>query len=117
MVPYNGPLKQAVVVRADLEMGKGKIAAQASHASLTAADKSPFKKHWVAQGQKKVVLKVSSEQELLEINMQARKAGVTTALIEDAGHTQVEGGTKTAVGIGPGPEHEIDKITGHLKLL
>ncbi|MFH1403113.1 MAG: peptidyl-tRNA hydrolase Pth2 [Candidatus Altiarchaeota archaeon] len=110
-------MKQAIVVRTDLGMGKGKLAAQASHASLTAADRSPHRKEWVSEGQKKTVLKVSGEEELIRILQEAKDYGLPTALIEDAGHTQVEAGTKTCVGIGPAPEEEIDKVTGRLKLL
>ncbi|MFH1055146.1 MAG: peptidyl-tRNA hydrolase Pth2 [Candidatus Altiarchaeota archaeon] len=109
--------KQVIVVRVDLEMGKGKIAAQASHAAVAAADKSQYKRDWYGSGQKKTVVKVSGEKELLKILQEAREAGLPTALIEDAGHTQLEPGTKTCVGIGPAPEAELDKITGKLKLL
>ena len=110
-------LKQVMVVRTDLEMGKGKIAAQVAHAAVTAADKSKYKADWLHQGQQKAVVKVTGEKELLAILKEARDAGLPTALIEDAGHTQIEPGSKTVVGIGPAPEKEIDKITGKLKLL
>jgi peptidyl-tRNA hydrolase, PTH2 family len=110
-------LKQVIVVRNDLEMGKGKIAAQVAHAAVSAADKSRYKADWVRQGQQKAVVKVTGEKELLKILGEARDVGLATALIEDAGHTQIEPGTKTCVGIGPAPEDEIDKITGKLKLL
>jgi peptidyl-tRNA hydrolase, PTH2 family len=110
-------LKQVIAVRADLKMGKGKIAAQAAHAAVSAADKSRYKGEWVAQGQKKTVVKVSGEKELLQVLGKARDLKLPTALIEDAGHTQIEPGTKTCVGIGPAPEDEIDRITGELKLM
>jgi peptidyl-tRNA hydrolase, PTH2 family len=110
-------LKQVIVVRADLKMGKGKIAAQAAHAAVSAADKSPNKRDWVAAGQRKTVVKVAGEKELLAILQKAREAGIPSALIEDAGHTQVEPGTKTCVGLGPSSEEELDRITGDLKLL
>ncbi|MFH0863435.1 MAG: peptidyl-tRNA hydrolase Pth2 [Candidatus Altiarchaeota archaeon] len=109
--------KQVIVVRSDLAMGKGKIAAQASHAAVATADKSRYKADWLSQGQKKTVVKVTGEKELLTILHAARDAGLPTVLIEDAGHTQVEPGTKTCVGIGPAPVEQIDKITGKLKLL
>jgi peptidyl-tRNA hydrolase, PTH2 family len=109
--------KQALVIRCDLGMGKGKIASQASHAALIAADKSEYKNEWVSQGQKKTVLKVSGERELIEIFQYAKDMGLPVSLVEDAGHTQIPPGTKTAVGIGPAPEGDIDKITGGLKLL
>jgi PTH2 family peptidyl-tRNA hydrolase len=110
-------LKQVIVVRADLGMGKGKIAAQAAHAAISAADKSPLKRDWVVEGQKKTVVKVSGEKELLLILQQAREMDIPCALIEDAGHTQLPPGTKTAVGLGPEDDERLDKITGELKLL
>ncbi|MFH1125549.1 MAG: peptidyl-tRNA hydrolase Pth2 [Candidatus Altiarchaeota archaeon] len=110
-------LKQVIVVRGDLKLGKGKMAAQVAHASVTAADKSPWKKDWITQGQKKTVLKCSGEKELLILMEQARAQGLPTALIEDAGLTQIPSGTKTCIGIGPAPEEQVDKITGKLKLL
>lgn len=113
--------KQAIVVRADLQMGKGKIAAQSAHASLAAFEKTQEKNaewanEWKMQGQQKVVLKVVSKKELLELFEQA-KTTLPCALIKDAGHTQVEPGEITCLGIGPAPENLIDKFTGKLKLL
>jgi len=110
-------LKQVLVVRSDLDMGKGKIAAQAAHAAIAASDKSKYRQEWLDCGQKKTVVKVAGEKELMAIWQRARKAGLPTAIIEDAGHTQVEPGTKTAIGIGPAPEDDIDVITGELKLM
>jgi peptidyl-tRNA hydrolase, PTH2 family len=110
-------LKQVIAVRTDLKMGKGKLAAQVAHAAVSAADKSRYKGEWTSQGQQKAVVKVGGEKELLSVLSKARDARLPTALIEDAGRTQLEPGTKTCVGIGPAPEDEIDKITGTLKLL
>lgn len=113
--------KQAIIVRKDLKMGTGKIAAQSSHASVTALEKTQQKneewaQEWKNQGQQKVVLKVNSEKELLELFEKAKKE-LPCALIKDAGHTQVEPGSVTALGIGPAPEEKIDKYTAKLKLL
>ncbi len=110
-------LKQAIIVRSDLGMGKGKLAAQAAHAAVSAADKSPYKRDWVAEGQRKVVLKVTSEAQLIEVMRVATLEGLATAMIEDAGRTQIPSGTKTAVGIGPALEKDIDHVTEKLKLL
>jgi len=110
-------LKQVVVVRADVKMGKGKLAAQVSHASVTAAEESPYKDSWMGQGQKKSVLKVGSQKELGEIFEKAKRAELPAVLISDAGRTQIPAGTVTCAGIGPAPEEEVDEITGHLKLL
>lgn len=113
--------KQAIVIRSDLKMDKGKIAAQASHASLEAVRKMEVKYHdwvenWVEQGQKKIVLKVGSEKDLLDL-FDAVKRKFPCALIKDAGHTQVEAGSLTALAIGPLPEKDLDQFTGKLKLL
>ena len=112
-------MKQVIVVRTDLKMGKGKLAAQVAHASVAAFLKAGFfaKRKWLRQGMKKIVLKVSSEKELLEIYRKAKKLKLPCELIRDAGLTQVEPGTITALGIGPAEDEKIDKITGNLKLL
>jgi PTH2 family peptidyl-tRNA hydrolase len=111
--------KQVIVLRTDLEIGKGKLAAQAAHASVESVLRSDEKtvQKWRESGAKKVVLKVSSEAELKSIQQKAAKAKLISVLISDAGLTQLKPGTKTAVGIGPDNEGKIDKITGKLKLL
>ena len=112
-------MKQVIVIREDLKMGKGKIAAQASHASLLAFLKAGIlkRKKWLKEGMKKVVLKVSSEKEILELYKKAKQKKLPSALIKDAGLTQIPPGTITALGIGPAEEKKIDEITGKLKLL
>lgn len=112
-------MKQAIIMRTDLNMSKGKLAAQAAHASIEAYKKadSDALESWESEGQKKVVLKVSGEKELIEVFMNAKKAKIPAALIHDAGKTQVEPGTATCVGIGPDEDEKIDKIVGKLKLL
>ena len=111
--------KQALVLRSDLKMGKGKIGAQSAHASVLALDKASESdaSEWRAGGMKKICLKVASEKELIEIFNQAKRARLPCALVRDAGFTQIEAGTATAVGIGPASEERIDAITGKLKLL
>ncbi len=115
-------MKQAIVVRSDLQMGKGKIAAQVAHASLSAAEEARERHErwyegWKDGGQKKVVLKVDSEATLRELLRKAKSAGLPASLIEDRGLTQLEPGTVTCLGVGPGPDSEVDAITGKLKLL
>lgn len=114
--------KQTIVVRADLKMGKGKLAAQSSHASLSAYKKTAksnpdVARSWEEEGQKKVVLKVSSEAELLEYYNKGKAAGIPCELIRDAGHTQLEPGTLTCFAAGPWDERELDSVFGKLKLL
>lgn len=115
-------MKQAIVVRSDLKMGKGKLAAQVAHASLSAAEEAMGRglrwfDEWKREGQAKIVLKVQTEETLHALYERARAAKLPAALIEDRGLTQLEPGTVTCLGIGPAPEEELDRITGKLKLL
>ncbi len=110
-------LKQIIVVRNDLKLGKGKLAAQAAHAAISAAEISKFKKQWLAEGQKKVVVKCESLDMLLEIYERSKKSSIATSLTQDAGMTEIPPGTITCIGIGPDEEEKIDRITKNLKLL
>ncbi|QGA80107.1 peptidyl-tRNA hydrolase Pth2 [Candidatus Nanohalobium constans] len=111
-------LKQVIVLRSDLDMSTGKMIAQASHASLKAYKKADdeLRADWESQGGKKVALKAGEDtfQEKLE---EAKTLQVPAALITDAGHTEVQPGTNTALGIGPATSDKIDQITGELKLI
>jgi len=112
--------KQAIIIRTDLGMKKGKIASQASHASVSAfvdcLKKNPKACDEWLPFQKKVVLKVDNEKELVMLFESLRKL-LPCALIKDAGRTQIEPGSITATGIGPAKESEINKFTKDLKLL
>ncbi|MDY6788962.1 MAG: peptidyl-tRNA hydrolase Pth2 [Candidatus Nanohaloarchaea archaeon] len=112
-------LKQALVIRNDLGLSEGKKIAQACHACLGAFRNSSdsLSGKWLAQGGKKAVLKVEGEKALTELYKEAEKSGLPAHLVKDAGRTEIEPGTKTCIGIGPGIEAKIDEITGHLKLL
>ncbi len=112
-------LKQVLVVRTDLGMGKGKIAAQCAHGSIAAYLKaaSDVRDAWADAGMPKIVLKVSGEKELAVLFQKAKKSGLPAALIQDAGHTQIAPGSKTVVGLGPADESDLDALTGELKLL
>jgi len=115
-------MKQAIVVRTDLKMGKGKVAAQVAHASLAAAEVAQQKKPrwhegWKSEGQAKIVLKVESQVALDELFRKAKSMGLPASLVQDRGLTQIEPGTVTCLAIGPGPDAEIDEVTGKLKLL
>jgi PTH2 family peptidyl-tRNA hydrolase len=115
----NEGLKQVILVRMDLKLPKGKLAAQVAHASVDAVSKTDRKllDRWNEGGAKKVVLKAADEKELLALQQQARDAGMKSSLIADAGRTVLEPGTITCLGIGPDLESKIDKITGKLKVL
>jgi len=114
--------KQVIVVRSDLKMSRGKIAAQAAHAAVSASEKARLMNKedwlkWIQEGQKKVVVKVKSLEELLKIKEESEKLGLPTVLIEDKGLTEVPSGTITCLGIGPALSKKIDKVTGNLPLL
>ncbi len=112
-------LKQIIIVRKDLKMSSGKVAAQSSHASTEAVLKTDSSKvkEWRGKGMKKVILKVSSQKEILDLKLKAEREGLVTSLIKDAGKTQVTPGTITCLGIGPDSEEKIDKLAAKLKLL
>ena len=118
-----------MVVRTDIKMGKGKIAAQCCHAAIGAykqADKAKIRK-WENEAYAKVVLKAPSLQDLYNLRELARAHGVayylvTDAgrayyLVTDAGRTQLPKSTVTVLGLGPDEDDVLDKITGDLKLL
>ncbi|KNC99920.1 peptidyl-tRNA hydrolase [Spizellomyces punctatus DAOM BR117] len=114
--------KMVLVVRTDLGMGKGKIAAQCCHAAVAAVQTAQYKapdvlRKWEKYGAAKVALKCSSEKELLHLHALARKAGLVAEYIEDAGRTQIPEGSRTVLAIGPAPIQAVDTVTGHLKLL
>jgi len=114
--------KMVIAVRKDLKLSPGKLAAQVAHAAVTCSLVSKKRKpawfeSWYAEGQKKVVVKVPGLRELHELKVAAEDAGLVTALIVDAGHTELPPNTTTCLGIGPAPEEEIDKVTGHLGLM
>lgn len=113
--------KMVILVRQDLNMGKGKAAAQACHAVLAAYKDAQRRDPsvldaWEASGQAKVTLKVESEEEMMTLVKKAREYGVTAQYIRDAGRTQLAPNTTTVAAIGPAPKTLLDLVTGHLKL-
>ncbi|QLG60449.1 peptidyl-tRNA hydrolase Pth2 [Halorarum salinum] len=111
-------MKQAIVARTDVGMGTGKLAAQVAHASLSAYEDADrrTRKEWKGEGQKKVVLKGESESQLFELADVAEREGLPYAVVRDAGHTQLDPGTVTALAVGPGRDNIVDKVTGDLPL-
>jgi len=114
-------IKQVIVFRSDLKIGKGKLAAHAAHASLTGylnvvKINSQLISDWLNSGQKKIILKVKDENEILSL-YQKIKDKIPSELIRDAGMTQIEPGTLTCLVIGPWYEEEIDRYVSDLKLL
>ena len=112
-------LKQVIVMRKDLDIGKGKIAAMAAHAAVGSAmlvDAETLKK-WSGEGAMKIVVRVNDLKEFESIHKKIKSAKLPHFLVRDAGKTQLKRGTITALGIGPADAKRVDKVTGKLKLL
>ena len=110
------------MLRKDLKMGTGKLIVQACHASVEASETAKKKnaslwEHWMDEGAKKVAVRVSSLDELLELEKKCRNYHLPMSLVIDRGLTQIPPNTPTALAIGPAVEIEVDRLTGHLKLL
>lgn len=132
-------VKQVIVIRKDLKMRRGKEITQGAHASMAwltnrmnlsepdpsySAEARAFpgislslaEWCWVAGNFRKITCQVSSEEELLALHDKAKAAELVTELITDAGLTEFDGPTVTALAIGPDYDDKIDKVTGDLKL-
>lgn len=123
--------KQVIVIRKDLNMRKGKMVAQGSHASMRAAlcrgqvvgnelripldaDLGP----WLLGRFTKVCVHVPDEAALFDVFNRAKEAGIPCALIQDSGLTEFNGiPTYTSVAVGPALKEAVDRITGELPLL
>lgn len=116
---FGAKMKQVIVMRGDLPISRGKIAAQACHASLGAYKRADEKliRSWEMEGGKKIVVKVNDLKELFEIYELVKATDLPYFLVTDAGHTELPGSTVTCLGIGPDKDEKIDKITEELKLL
>lgn len=128
-------IKQIIVMRKDLNMRKGKMCAQAAHASMKVffdrgfvtlhapdyrlvVDITQDMKTWAEGLFTKICVSVDSEAELDAVVEAARAAGLPHALITDSGATEFDGvPTKTCCAIGPASAESLQPITGHLKLL
>ena len=123
--------KLVLVVRTDLGMTKGKIAAQCGHATLAcyktlsraaaragpASPEARLLQRWERHGQAKVAVQTKSLEEVELLMGKAQSLGVTAEAIVDAGRTQIDPGSVTVLGVGPAPKSVVDQVTGHLKLL
>ncbi|KAL8538352.1 hypothetical protein ACS0TY_000369 [Phlomoides rotata] len=113
--------KMVLVVRNDLKMGKGKIAAQCSHATLGLYKKILHRapkslNRWEMCGQVKVVVKIESEDDMLVLQERAKSLNLPTHITIDAGRTQIAPNSRTVMTI-LGPADLVDEVTGGLKLL
>lgn len=111
-------LKQVIVVNSDLEMSEGKLASQVSHASLNAYLKTDNKKRsdWLSEGGKKVVVKSGGEN-FTDILQDAERLNIPYYKVNDAGLTEVDPGSETAIALGPDEASKIDQITGEMELV
>jgi PTH2 family peptidyl-tRNA hydrolase len=113
--------KMVLVVRGELSLTPGKLAAQVAHAAVMLVSSERARKRreyrdWIDQGQRKVVLRVETFAELASLKRKAESLGIPTALVEDAGLTEIPPGTVTVLGLGPGPKELLDRVTGSLAL-
>lgn len=117
-------MKQVIVMRKDLNLRKGKLAAQAAHASVRSIVSSGGTVYpdtrvnlWLETGMPKIVVGCNTEDELFQLVSKAEETSVRFTIIKDAGSTEVAPGTITCCAFGPDEDHKIDVITGDLKLL
>lgn len=107
--------------RKSVKMSAGKVGAQCGHATLAAYRMA--KQHcpetvyqWIhVQGQMKITLKCPTVAELMQIQEACRAEGIVAQLIRDAGHTEIEPGSRTVLAVGPVPSSVVDPLTRHLK--
>lgn len=114
--------KMVILVRSDIHISAGKLAVQVAHASVSCVIKTKrikprWFREWFAEGQKKIVLKVNNEKEIMNYSKIAQEHGLVEEIVRDAGLTEIPPGTVTALAIGPAPAEMIDKITGKLPTL
>ena len=114
--------KQVLVVRLDLDMGRGKAAVQCAHAAVSAAEEARNHSHtwwkaWMEEGQLKVAVRVPDLASILDLERKGMSKGIPVHLVKDRGLTQVPPGTVTCLGLGPAPSDIVDSLTGNLALL
>ncbi|PSG99758.1 MAG: aminoacyl-tRNA hydrolase [Nanohaloarchaea archaeon SW_4_43_9] len=111
-------MKQVIVIRDDLDISRGKEISQSCHASVGAYRKADSEtiSSWESGGGKKVVLS-SGERKLEDLYAETKSKDIPAYLVSDAGLTEVQSGTVTALGIGPDEKNKIDSITGELELV
>jgi PTH2 family peptidyl-tRNA hydrolase len=133
--------KQVIVMRKDLNMRKGKMIAQGSHASMAFLTKGMYWasvndgfefstetiydwreveeiNHWLNNSFRKICVYVNSEEELRELHQKALDNGLISHMITDNGATEFNGvKTLTALAIGPHWDSKFEGITDKLPLL
>jgi PTH2 family peptidyl-tRNA hydrolase len=133
-------VKQYIIVRTDLPMNAGKVAAQASHACMKVffdkfentkiiqksgedpVDAMVFipteeEKQWIKGKFTKIVKKVKNESQLLKVYEKAKEARLNVSIIKDAGIYGLEGENYTVIAVGPNYVDDCEPIVGKLRLL
>ncbi|MGB1587527.1 MAG: aminoacyl-tRNA hydrolase [Poseidonia sp.] len=108
----------ALLVRHDLNLSVGKVAAQCAHAAVDVvanARRTRLLERWRAGGARKIVLSVDDLEALNEVADNVPR-GCFSHIVVDAGHTEVPAGTITVLGL-LGPRRAVDALTGHLTTL
>lgn len=119
--------KQVIVVRTDLGMPAGKLAAQAAHmgqqwlidVAESRALPTPAQREWMRDGLQTIIAKrVSSEAKLLALYDKAKEAGLAVHLVTDVGLTVFEGvPTRTGLSIGPHFVEDMEAVVKRLQNL
>lgn len=124
-------IKQIIVIRTDLNMRKGKMAAQAAHASISFLTRkiqfseglysfslSLDEQEWLTHSFTKICVGIGSDEELVTLYEKSQQAGLTSYLITDNGTTEFHGvPTRTCLALGPHRASILSPYTGNLKLL
>jgi len=131
-------IKMVIIVRKDLHMRAGKIAAQVAHASMkilldrlsiTQMDQDTVQLNmelstdnplypWITGQFTKVVLYVNTLDEMERIERTAQELDIFTAKIIDVGKTEFHNvPTPTCVALGPDESDILEKLTGDLQLV
>lgn len=121
-----GEVRMLLLVNRSLKMGKGKAAAQCAHAALALyrlmssahleAHNPELLRRWERNGQAKITLSVSDNEEMDLLFARAMEAGINAHVVHDAGRTQIAAGSATVLGLGPAPKAALDALTGALTL-
>ena len=120
--------KMVLLVREDLNMSSGKVAAQCSHAAVGLFQRlisEEYRSHptvqknlktWIEEGQKKVCLSIANVEMLEDLRASCSMKRIPYFVVEDAGRTEVAYGTETVMAIGPCENEVLDRVTGKLRL-
>ena len=125
-------VKQVIVMRRDLGLSRGRLAAQVAHASIKvffdrlvkvrddSFEIGPWKdwdwygavKPWITKSFTKVVLSAPDKATLLDLQDKAKAARIPTGLMEEPDL----GGEPTALALGPAKSEDLDPLVAHLRL-